>query len=138
MTMVEVVVSLGILAFIALSVMTMLTTSLHLNKLASERSIATALASERIQQVTSMQYQQLADVKEYLSAEESADDGPPIIFTADYGDISEFPRYKRTLELNYDTPVAGVLTIKATVSWTHIGQGERSHTMVAYLHPGLE
>ena len=138
MTMVEVVVSLGILAFIALSVMTMLTTSMHLTKLAEERSTATALASERVQQITSMKYRQLANVKEYLGDGETAIDGPPITFTADYGAIPDYVEYKRVVELYYDTPVVGMLTVQATVSWKHTGKGERSHTMVAYLHPGLE
>ena len=138
MTMVEVVVSLGVLAFIALSVMTMLTTSLHLNKMASERTTATALASERVQQITSMKYRQLPSVGDYLNDGETGVEGPPITFTADYGSIPDYERYKRVVELYYDTPAAGILTVQATVTWNHTGRGEMSHTMVAFLHPGLE
>ena len=34
-------------------------------------------------------------------------------------------------------PLPGMLTVKTTVWWRHVGQPERSHTMITFLHPGL-
>ena len=48
------------------------------------------------------------------------------------------PRQSRIVELKYDVPTAGMLSVKTTVSWQHVGQPERSHVIVAFLHPGLE
>jgi len=138
LTLIEIMVALGVLAFVALSLISMLTTSMHLNKLAQERSIATALASERIQQLSSMDYQAAADYLNYQLAEETADTGPPLSFTADYGLVPDYPEYKRVVELRYDTPYAGMLTVETTVSWNHLTQGERDHVMITFLHPGLE
>jgi len=143
LTLVEVLVSLAVLAFIALSLMSMLSTSVHLNKLAQERSIATSLASERIMQFNSIEFQVPEDYTEYQLPEETpavgdVDADLPWTFTSDYGVVPSYPEYKRVVEMWYDTPAAGMLTIETTVSWTHLTQGERSHTMIAFLHPDLE
>ena len=72
LSFVEVLVSLAVLSFIALSVMTMVTTAVHLNKLSEERSIATALAAERIQQMKALDYQSAANYTNYSVPGETA------------------------------------------------------------------
>jgi len=138
LTLVEILVGLALLAFVALSLIAMLTTSIHLSKLAQERSVATALASDRIQQITSLPYQVPANYLRYQRSEETALAGPPITFTTDYGSIPEYPDYRRVVQIEYDTPVAGMMSVETTISWQHVGQIERSHVMVTFLHPGLE
>jgi len=138
LTLVEVLVSLAVLAFISLSVMSMLSSSLHLDKLAQERSVATSLASERLGQITAMEYQPIADFANYALPEETAAAGPPPTLTSDYGQIPDYPDYRRVVELRFDAPVAGMLTIRSSVSWRHVSQGERTHTLITFVHPSLE
>ena len=143
LTLVEVLVSLAVPAFIALSLMSMLSTSMHLDKLAQERSIATSLASERVMLFNSQRYQVAEDYANYRLTEETAvaadaDAGTPATFTSDYGEVPDYPNFKRVVELYYDVPKAGMLKIETTVSWTHLTQGERGHTMIAFLHHALE
>ena len=138
LTLVEVLVSLAVLAFISLSVMSMLSSSLHLDKLAQERSVATSLASERIGQISAMPYQKSTDYAEYALPEEASAAGPPPTLTTDYEQIPGYPDFRRVVELRYETPVSGMLTVRATVSWIHVGHEEREHTMITFLHPGLE
>ena len=57
--------------------------------------------------------------------------------TADYGEIPDYPDYKRVVEFGYDEPTPGMLKIKVSVSWNHIGQGERSHDMITFIQQGL-
>ena len=138
LTIAELVVSMGILAFIALSVATMVSTSVHLDKLAQERSIATSLASGRIMRITSMPFQIIGDVGRYGLLEETLAVGPPPTFTTAYGLIPGYPEYSRLVTLLYDTPVAGMMTVEVSVSWRHVTGEERSHTMIEILDPGLE
>ena len=58
--------------------------------------------------------------------------------TADYGNITGYPDYRRVVTLTYNTPVAGMLKVESTVSWQNVHQGEKSHVMISYLHPDLE
>ena len=67
MTLVEVLVGLAILAFVALGVMSFLATVMKQNQLALQRSVATGLASERIQQITSMPFQTIANYANRLT-----------------------------------------------------------------------
>ena len=138
MSLVEVLVSLGVMSFIALSVMTMVTTAVHLNKMSEERSIATTLAVERISQMKSMDFQSAANYTRYVLPSETAAAGPPQTFTGGYGSIPDFPDHRRTVELSYNTPVAGVLKVEVSVFWQHVNQPERNHTMIEFLHPDLE
>lgn len=138
LSLVEVLVSLGVLSFLALSVMTMVTTAIHLNKLSQERSVATTLAAERIHQMKSMDFRSAANYAEYALPGETVGAGPPQTFTTAYGGIPDYPDHRRTVELTYDTPVAGVLKVEVSVFWEHINQPERSHTMIEFLHPELQ
>jgi prepilin-type N-terminal cleavage/methylation domain-containing protein len=137
-TLVEVLVSVALLAFVALGVMALLTSVVRQNKLAKERSTATALASERINELTSQPFQAAADYLRYRRSEETAAAGPPRTLTADYGQIPGYPEYRRVVTLTYDTPVTGMLTVRTEVFWSNRAQGAKSHAMVTYLHPGLE
>jgi len=138
MTLVEVLAALVVLAVISLGIMAMLTQALHLDAIAKERSIATSLVSERIQRLSSMSLQTSVDYANYRLPEETADAGPPQTFTTDYGSIPGYPQFKRVVELRYEVPTAGMLSVKTTVSWTHINRKENSHEMIAFLHPFLE
>lgn len=138
LTIVELIVSLGILSFIALSVTTMVTTSMHLDKLAQERSIATSLSSERIMQITSRPFKVVGDVADYALPEETVLAGPPPVFRTDYGVIPDYPDYARSVTFRYDVPVAGMMTLEVNVFWTHATGEQRSHTMIEIIEPGLE
>jgi len=137
-TLVEVLVSVALLAFVALGVMALLTSVVRQNKLAKERSTATSLASERINELSSQPFQASADYLRYRRSEETAAAGPPSTLTADYGQIPGYPEYRRVVTLTYDTPVTGMLTVRTEVFWRNLQQGTKSHAMVTYLHPGLE
>lgn len=138
LSFVEVLVSLAVLSFIAVSVMTMATTAVHLNKLSEERSVATTLAAQRIQQIRSQEFHNAANFALYALPIETSNAGPPLSFASGYGTIAEHPHHRRTVELTYDSPIAGMLKVEVTVFWTHTNQGERSHTMIEFLHPDLE
>jgi prepilin-type N-terminal cleavage/methylation domain-containing protein len=138
MTLIEVLAALAILAVGTNGVMTMMTISLHLDAIAKERSIATALVSDRIQRLSSMPLQVAADYANYGLPEETAAEGPPQTFTTDYGDLAGYPKFKRVVELTYDVPTSGMLSVKTTVSWQHINRKETSHEMIVFLHPFLE
>jgi len=138
LTLIEVLVGLVVLAIISMSLLSLLSTSTHLGQLAQDRSVATALASERIHRIMSVPLLAASDYALYGMPDELAAAGPPATLTSDYGAIADLPNFKRVVVLTYDTPGPGMLTIETTVSWLHFGQGERSHVMVAYLHPGLD
>ena len=138
MTLIEVLIALAILGFVSLAIMNMISLSLHLDGIAKERSIATSLASARIQRLASMPLQIAADYTNYLLPEETATAGPPQTFTTDYGDVPGYPKFKRVVELGYDVPTSGMLSVKTTVSWQHINRKETSHEMIVFLHPFIE
>jgi prepilin-type N-terminal cleavage/methylation domain-containing protein len=137
-TLIEVLVGLVVLAIISLALISLLSTSTHLGQLAQERTAATALASERIHRIMSRPMLSASDFALYEMPDETAATGPPATLTSDYGEIVDHPDFKRVVVFNYDTPAPGMLAIETTVSWLHFGQGERSHVMVAYLHPALD
>ncbi len=138
LTLVEILVSVGLLAFVALGVIALLTTVVQQNQLAQERSVATSLASERISRLMSQPYQLASQFLNYKLLEEVAATGPPKTLTAEYGQIPGFPAFKRVVTLDYDIPVPGMLRVETKVLWKNRSQGEKTHEMVTYLHPGLE
>jgi type II secretory pathway pseudopilin PulG len=139
LTLVEVVICLGLLGFVAAGMMSLLTIAVHQNKLAQMRSVATGLAAERIQQMTSMPFQSSASCADYaLAGETVAASLPVVTFTADFGSIPNFPDYRRVLTLTYDVPVSGMLRVESRVFWQDLNQGLKNHVMITYLHPGLE
>lgn len=137
-TLVEVLVAVALLAFLVLGVMALLTTVVHQNKLAQQRSVATALASERISKLMAQPFRTAAAYAAYRLPDETASAGPPSTLTSDYGSIPGFPTFKRVVMLSYDVPVPGMLRVEAKVYWKDRQQGEKTHEMVTYLHPGLE
>lgn len=137
-TLVEVLVAVALLAFLVLGVMALLTTVAHQNKLAKQRSVATALASERISRLMSQPFRSSANYAAYRLPEETALPGPPSTLTSEYGTIPGFPSFKRVVMLSYDVPAPGMLRVEAKVYWKDRQQGEKTHEMVTYLHPGLE
>jgi type II secretory pathway pseudopilin PulG len=138
LTLVEVVISVGLLAFVSVGIMSLLIVSIRQNQLAQKRSVATALAAERIQQLTSLPYQASATYTLYKLPYEVAAAGPPATLTADYGAIPDYPGFRRVVTLTYDTPVAGMLRVQSSVFWQDLNQGVKSHEMITYLHPSLE
>ena len=137
-TLVEMLVSILLLAFVALGSVSLLTVSLHQNKLAGKRSVATSLAAERIEELTSQRYQPSETFQNYEVPGEVSATGPPATLTADYGAIPGNPEFRRVLTLNYNVPVAGMLQVVSEVSWEDLMQGEKRHTLITYVHPGLE
>jgi prepilin-type N-terminal cleavage/methylation domain-containing protein len=138
MTLVEVVASLALLGLIAVGIMTLLVASVRQNKLSEMRSIATGLASERVQLIISHPYMTSTNYTEYKLPEETAAVGPPQTFTTNYGSIPSHPEFQRVVTLTYNSPVTGMLRVQTTVSWVDRRQGTKTHTVVTYLHPKLE
>lgn len=138
LTLVEVLVSLTLLAFVSLGIASLLAVAVRQDKLAQERSVATSLASERIGKLMSMPFQSSTHYQNYKLPEERVAAGPPQTFTADYGAIARFPDYKRVVTLHYGVPVTGMLRVETRVYWKNLQQKEKNHEMVTYLHPGME
>lgn len=137
-TLIESLITIFLVSFVGLSLMMLVSSSLHLNGLAEERSIATSLVSGRLQQLTSLPFQPLASFANYRLPEEIAAAGPPPTLTADYGTIPDYTDYKRIVTLNYNTPAAGLLAVEVQVFWRHASKGEKSHEMVTFIHPAIE
>jgi prepilin-type N-terminal cleavage/methylation domain-containing protein len=137
-TLVEMMVTVVLLGAVILGSASLLTQVLHQNKLARQRSLATYLAAERIDQITSLEFNTAADYLHYKLPGETANAGPPMTFTADYGTIPDYPEYRRVVTLNYDVPTAGMLQITSEVFWEDMHQGEKSHELNTYVHPRLE
>ncbi len=137
-TMVEVLVAIALLAFLALGVQSMLIGSLRQNKLALSRTVATNLAAARIAQVTTMPLQSSANFANYAIPGETAAAGPPITLTAGYGSVPGYPQFSRTVRFDYSTPVAGLLRVQVDVSWVDRGSGStKNHRVVTLLHPDI-
>jgi prepilin-type N-terminal cleavage/methylation domain-containing protein len=138
LTLIEVMASLALLGLVAVGIMTLLVASIRQNKLAEMRSIATGLASERVQEIVSHPYMPSASYTEYKLPEETAAAGPPSTFTTNYGAIPSHPEFSRVVTLTYNSPVTGMLRIETTVSWVDRRQGTKTHLIVTYVHPKLE
>jgi hypothetical protein len=123
---------------VAVGIMTLLVASIRQNKLAEMRSIATGLASERIQEIVSHPFMASTDYLEYKLPEETAAAGPPSTFTSNYGSIPSHPEFSRVVTLTYNSPVAGMLRVQTTVSWVDRRQGTKTHMIVTYVHPKME
>jgi len=138
LTLIETLVSLLLLAFVALGSASLLAATLHQNKLAQKRSLATHLAAERIEHLTSQRYESSTNYLAYGLPGEVADAGPPITFTASYGSIVGHPEFRRVVTLNYGVPVPGMLQVVSEVYWNDLNQGEKRHVVTTFVHPGLE
>ena len=137
-TLVEMMVTVVLLGAVILGSASLLTQVLHQNKLARQRSLATYLAAERIDQITSLEFNTAADYLHYQLPGETAVAGPPMTLTSAYGTIPDYPEYRRVVTLNYDVPTAGMLQITSEVFWENMQQGEKSHELNTYVHPRLE
>jgi len=138
LTLVEMLVTVSILAGVILGSASLLTQVFSQNKLARQRSLATYLAAERIDQMLSLEFNGPADYTHYQRPEETAAAGPPMTFTTDYGNIPDYPGFRRVVTLTYDVPTAGMLEISSEVFWQDLRQGEKSHELITYIHPQLE
>lgn len=139
MSLVEVLVGVTILAFVALGAMTFLGTSMRQNQRSLERSIATGIASERVHALTSMPFQASTSYASYRLPEETAAAGPPATLTTPVGSLPGYPRYSRVVTLTYASPVSTMLTVRVDVSWQSLYQGiQKTQRMITYIHPGLE
>jgi len=138
LTLVEMMVTVVLLAIVVLGSASLLAQVFNQNKRARQRSLATYLAAERIDQITSLEYNTVADYLHYQLPGEAPAAGPPVTLTADYGAIPDFPAFRRVVTLTYDVPAAGMLQINSEVFWQDMHQGEKSHEMITYIHPRLE
>lgn len=138
MTLVEVLVSILLLGFVALGVTTLLVISMKQNRIALERSVATGLATGRIDQMAAVGFVPEAEFASYGLPEETAVDGASPTFEALYGEIPGYPDYRRNVRLDYDTPREGMLRVQVDVTWFNRGQRlEKTHSMITYIHPAL-
>jgi len=138
LTLIEMLVSILLLAIVALGSASLLTVTVHQNQLAHTRSLATNLAAERIELLTSQTYEPTSTAQAYRLPDEVFDAGPPATFTSDYGTITGHEHFRRVMTLNYDVPVAGMLQVTTEVTWQDLKEGEKRHTLITYVHPALE
>lgn len=138
-SLVEVLVALTLLAFVALGVQSTLSAAIWQNRLAQERSQATSLASARVNQITAVPYQSSANFAVYKLPEETSAAGPPKTLTTAAGAIPGFPQFSRTVTLTYNSPATGMLKVQVDVGWTNRGQGvQKTHRIVTFIHPALQ
>lgn len=137
LTLIEVMLSLMLLSFIAVGAFAMVTTTMHQNKQARLRSVATSLAAERIEDLTTRQFLSSTIFTGYALAGESTAAGPPPTLVADYGSITGHPDFRRVVSLSYNVPVGGMLRAEVSVSWRDSRQQEKTHSVITYLHPTL-
>ena len=136
----EVLVGVLLVGGVAFGIMSFVGTSMKLNRLALERTTATQLATERLDDITTMDFQSAAAHANYKLSFETESDGATDewIFTSDYGSIPSYPDFKRVTTLSYGTPEPQMLKVKVVVTWDNLAQGEKSHTMIDFLYPDLE
>lgn len=137
MSLVEVLVALLVLSFVTTSAVTALTLTLRQNERARLRSEATSLATGRIEQLTVMRFRSSSDAADYLMPGETLVAGPPIQIQAGYEEIPGYPQFRRTVTLNYDTPVGGMIQLVVQVYWQDLHHGEKQHQLTTFLHPNL-
>ena len=138
LTLIEVLLSLLLLSFVVLGSISLLTVASRQTKLAKNRSIATSLAAERLDHLTSLTYHAADDYGDYGIPGETGAAGPPATLTANYGDITGFPEFRRRVTLTYDSPTAGLMAAKVEVFWQDQQQGEKQHTLLTFVHRELE
>jgi len=137
-SLVDVMVAILLLGFIALGIQATLTTAVRQNKLSLERSVATSLAAARLAQISSMPYQDPTSYASYRLPEETAAGTGPYTLTTAVGAIPGQPQYSRTVTLTYNTPVAAMLKVQVDVSWTNRGQNAvKTHRVITFLYPDL-
>lgn len=137
MSLVEVMVSLTILLIVGLATAQLMAKSMQINQLAQQRSMATGMAAERIQQLSSQRFQPASTYTNYLLPGEVAAAGPPQTLTATYGSIPGYPQFRRVVTLTYNVPATGMLRVHVAVIWRNVIEGQKTHEMVTYLDPQL-
>jgi len=138
LSLIEVLVALLLLSFVALGSVSLLTVSLKQNKLAGRRSEATSLALERLDNIMAQEFQGSTTYANYALPGEVVLAGPPATLTSNYGTIPGFPAFERVVTLDYNVPVSGMLKAKVQVNWRDRQQGIKTHTLITYLHPALD
>ena len=138
LTFLEVLVALVILAFVLLGSANLMILTMHENDIAGKRSLATSLAAERIEMLTSGSYHIEPSFGSYIIPGEVSVTGPPHRLVAGYGDIPNHPGFRRALTLSYGVPNAGILKATAEVFWVDLVQGEKRHKITTLIHPGHE
>lgn len=138
MSLVEVLVGLALLAFVALGSMSLLALSMRQTSTAGHRTVATNLAADRMDKLASHPFRSAAEYLDYQLPEETASAGPPATLTTDYGVISGYPGFRRVVTLDYGVPVTGMLRVETEVSWQELHAGQKTHALITYFHPELE
>ncbi len=100
-TLIEVLVSIVILALGLLSLATLASTVMHGNAFGKEMTVATTLAEERMEEVKRLGY---------ANAETAAG-------TENYGTITNYGDHRRVTSVSASTPAAGMKTVTVTVFW---------------------
>ncbi|MBW1698731.1 MAG: prepilin-type N-terminal cleavage/methylation domain-containing protein [Deltaproteobacteria bacterium] len=98
-TLVEVLVTMVILAIALLGMAALLAGIMQGNTYSNMVTTATTLAQEKLEEVRRIGY----------SGVESGEEN--------YGDITDFPLFKRTTNVTSDSPAAGMKTVTVTVYW---------------------
>lgn len=137
MTLIEVLVAMLVLSVVSLSSVTVLTLAMRETEKARVRSMATSVATQRMEELTVMRYRGSTEAGEYLLPDETLAAGPPILLEADYNDINGFPEFRRVVTLSYDVPTAGMIQVAVEVFWEDLRQGEKSHHVTTFIHPSL-
>lgn len=138
LTLVELLVGVLLLSFLSLGSASLLGVILQQNNLSEHRSLATGLATERVEHLLALPFRGSSQFTEYRLPSETATTGPPATLAANYGSIPGYPEFRRVVTLNYDVPSTGMLQVITDVYWRDVRQGEKRHRLITYVHPGLE
>ena len=107
-TLVEVMVTIGILSFEILAVLALYTVSIKANTYASRLTSATSLAQTGVEAAKNTAYANLADAtacfSRHLGDLDCVTDADDVVYT-------------RVMDITKDSPIAGMAEVEVTVSW---------------------
>ena len=107
-TLLEAAVSLGVFAMMLTSLPTLLYGSMRANVAASNISVATALAEDKLEELKTLSLSAVVSGGPEAVSPTGVIGGPQSI-------------YLRSWTVTNDTPVAGARTVRIAVSWSHFG-----------------
>jgi prepilin-type N-terminal cleavage/methylation domain-containing protein len=118
-TLLEVMITLGLLSFEILAVMAMFSASVKANSYAQNLTAASSLAQTGIEAAKNTAYADLADTTECFDRN---------LATANCSDPGVF---QRQMTVSTDTPIAGMTEVEIVVSWVDMSGNDHSTHMVS-------
>jgi len=102
-TLIEVLVAIVILSIGLLGMASLTIGIIKGNKLSNDLTTATTLAQDKMEQIRNSGYSA-------LPSSDTTD-------TEDYGEIPDYPQYKRVRDTDVDAPATNMKTVTVTVYW---------------------